>query len=109
MGNPLLPGQLSAGNIDLRHRPSVPNPEGGYSTVFSESGSRTPGGSEILYPRVVNGQILSSDDAWRHALSSGENLGTFGTIEAADQMGQMVHRQQEQQPLIDMLLRSFKF
>ena len=107
MGNPLLPGQLSAGNIDLRHRPSVPNPEGGMSTVFSESAGK--GGVEALYPRVVNGQVLTSDEAWRHYLTSGENLGTFSDVAAAEDMGQRIHRQQEQQPILDLLLRSFKF
>lgn len=107
MGNPLLPGQLIAGNIDLSRRPSVPNPEGGLSTVFSESSNQ--GGQEVLYPRVVNGQILSSDDAWQHYLKTGEHLGKFATVPAAEQMGQMVHRQQEQDPIVDLLLRSFRF
>jgi hypothetical protein len=107
MGNPLLPGQISAGNVNLSHRPSVPNPEGGTSTVFSESGGQN--GTEVLYPRVVNGQILSSEDAWKHYLATGENLGKFQTVEAADQMGQMIHRQQEMEPFVDMLLRAFRF
>jgi hypothetical protein len=107
MSNPLLPGQISAGNINLRYRPSVPNPEGGESTVFSESAGQR--GAEVLYPRVVNGKLLTSEEAWKHYLSTGENLGKFSTVAAADEMGQRVHRQQEQQPLIDMLLRAFKF
>jgi hypothetical protein len=69
MSNPLLPGQISAGNINLRYRPSVPNPEGGESTVFSESAGQR--GAEVLYPRVVNGKLLTSEEAWKHYLSTG--------------------------------------
>jgi hypothetical protein len=107
MGNPLLPGQLSSGNINLRHRPSVPNPEGGASTVFSESAGQ--GGNEVLYPRVVNGKILTPEEAWAHYLATGENLGKFSTVSAADEMGQRIHRQQEQEPMLDMLINAFRF
>jgi hypothetical protein len=106
-GNPLLPGQTEAGNIDLSHRPSVPNPEGGLSTVFSESSGQK--GLEVLYPRVVGGKVLSSDEAWDHYKRTGQHLGKFSTRDAADEMGQRIHRQQEQSPFVKNLLRSMRF
>ena len=105
---PVLPATV-LGNIDLSRRPSVPNPEGGYSTVFSESGGLRPDGPEMLYPRVVDGRILSSDEAWQHALNTGETLGIYPNVASADAAGQQIHRQQERAPMIKMLLDAFKF
>ena len=108
MGNPLMPGQLSAGNIDLSNRPSVPNPEaGGYSTVWSMS-IGTPEG-EVLIPRVKDGRILSEDEAVNEYYKTGENLGKFSTVPAADEYANLLHIQQQTAPLIRMLLNAYQF
>ena len=78
------------------------------STVFSES-SAGPDMIEVLFPRVVNGKILSSEDAWKHYRNTGEHLGRFFDSGVASEMGERIHRQQEQDSLIESLLRSLKF
>jgi len=104
----MMPGQVEAGNIsDLGHRPSIPNPEGGYSTVFSES-SGDKNGLEVLYPRAANGKILSSDEAWANYKNTGQHLGKFSNVDAAEKYGQMLHRQQEMSPQIKALLRGLR-
>lgn len=96
------------GNIDVRNLPSVPNPEaGGSSTVWSMSFG-TPEG-EVLIPRVKNGQILSEDQAVAEYYKTGEHLGKFPTVPIAEQYAQQLHIQQEQSPMIKMLLNSFKY
>lgn len=82
------------GNVDLFNRPSVPNPKGGVSTVYSMS-FKDKDGKETLIPRVVEGKILGPHEAVLHYKISGKHLGKFDTIEEADAMGQKIHQQQE--------------
>ena len=108
-GNPMMPGQVEAGNIpDIGHRPSVPNPEGGHSTVWSQGGAGKDG-LEVVHPRVVNGKILSPDEAWDHYKRTGEHLGKFTSVAAADKYGEMLHQQQAMSPAIKALLMGMKF
>jgi hypothetical protein len=86
--------QKEPGNIDLLNRPEVPNPEGGISTVLS-MGVGEDGGIEVLIPRVVGERILSPEDAIAHYVKSGEHLGKYGSIPAADAAAQQIHIEQE--------------
>jgi hypothetical protein len=107
-GNPLMKGQLSASNMNVSHLPSVWNPEAeGYSTVYSEGIGTDEG--EVLIPRIKNGRYLTSEEAQSDYRRTGENFGKFNDVGAANIFAQMLHREQEREPYIRNLLRSFKF
>ena len=93
------------GNIDLWDRPTVPNPEGGLSTLFSMGANFD--GEEVLIPRVRHGldRIMSEDEAVEHHLSTGEHLGRFGTVEEAQQEGERLHVNQEEIGRLKEVLR----
>lgn len=104
----LLRAQKKPGNIDVRNLPSVWNPEeNGFSTVWT-MGIGTPDG-EVLIPRVKHGKILSEEEAKDEYYRTGEHLGIFSTVRAGEEYAQRLHRQQEQSPSLEMLLRSLKF
>jgi len=70
-------GLLEPGNINIDDRPLVDLPEGGKGTVKSTSFEED--GREILIPTIVNGRVLSGEDAWSHYKETGEHLGIFDT------------------------------
>jgi hypothetical protein len=76
-------GMTAPGNIDLENRPTVKNPDGSISTLKSLSANFGQG--ETLLPTIVGGKVLSEEDAIKHFLKTGENLGTFESPEAASQ------------------------
>ena len=87
-GEPLPDGLIERGNIDLR-RPSIPNPEGGDSTVYSASFNF--GGEEVLLPLADEGRILTEEEAIEKYQRTGQHLGKFSTTEAADAYGEQLH------------------
>lgn len=86
-------GQYGYGNIDLTNRPIVKNSDGSISTVRSMSFNED--GKEILVPTVVNGKVVSDDEAIQHYHKTGEYLGKFDTIEEADKYAEQLHLQQQ--------------
>lgn len=86
-------GQYGAGNINLYNRPIVNNPDGTTSTVRSMSFS--DGKNEILIPTVVNGKIVSNDEAIDNYYKTGEYLGKFNTVDEANAYAENLHKQQE--------------
>lgn len=54
-------------------------------------------GGEVLIPTVVNGRVLSDEDAIAHYERTGENFGTFRTPDEATAYAEALHRQHEQQ------------
>lgn len=84
-------GLLERGNIDLYNRPSVPNPQGGTSTVYSTSFNI--GGKEVLVPRVSEDgkRILSPQEALEQYKQTGKHLGIFDTAENATKYAQQLH------------------
>lgn len=89
-----FPGLVEKGNIDLTKRTKVDMGDGTYGTVFSES--REEDGKEVLYPRIVNGKLLSSEEAWKHYKKTGEHLGKFDNPEDADAYAEKLHEAQEE-------------
>jgi hypothetical protein len=93
-------GHFEPGNIDVHNLPSVPNPHGGISTIWS-MGIADEEGNEILIPRVKYGRILGGpgddegDAARAEYERTGEHLGKFTTIEEANRFADWLHRQQE--------------
>ncbi len=91
------------GNIDLLHRPTVHNPDGSISTVFSFTFKLDEGpykGGALLLPGVIrdaHGRWITSHSptqvlaAWR---KTGQFLGIFHTNAAADRYGVLLHNQQ---------------
>lgn len=84
-----VPGLRVPGNINLNGRPLVANSDGSYSSELSFS--RGTGEGEVLVPRIVNGQLLSEDEAWNHYRKTGEHMGIFDTPDHADAYATEVH------------------
>lgn len=80
------------GNIDLTNRPIVRNADGSISTIRSMSFNED--GKEILVPTIVNGEVVSDDEAIQHYRNTGEYLGKFDTIEQADKYAEQLHSEQ---------------
>ena len=83
------------GNIDLNNRPVVKNKDGSISTVRSMSFEED--GKEVLIPTVVNGKVVSNDEAIKHYYETGEYLGKFDTVEEANKYAEKLHKEQEKQ------------
>jgi len=85
--------EYGAGNIDLDSRIVVENADGTFSTELSFSFEMD--GEIWLIPSVVNGELLSEDDAFDHFLETGEYLGCFPTVEECDHYAEWLHLRQE--------------
>lgn len=86
-------GQYGKGNIDLYNRPIVKNADGSISTVRSMSFN--DGRHEVLIPTVSNeGTILSEDKAIENYYKTGQYLGKFNTVSAANKYAQRLHNEQ---------------
>ena len=86
------------GNIDLTDRPRYVNEDGTISTVASTSFESD--GKHILVPTIVkdangNAKKLTTDEAWKHYLQTGEHLGVFNTQKEADEYAQNLHIEQD--------------
>lgn len=88
-------GQYGRGNIDLNNRQVVWNPDGSFSTEQSFSFYDEETGKEVLIPTVINGRIVSEDEAIDHYYKTGEYLGMFDTPEEADEYAEQLHQRQE--------------
>ncbi|QDP51270.1 MAG: hypothetical protein Unbinned7913contig1002_25 [Prokaryotic dsDNA virus sp.] len=86
---PQFEGLLEAGTIDLTNRPVIKNDDGSVSTELSFSFEDN--GVEILVPQIVNGEILSKKEAIRHFDKTGEHLGKFDSVEAANKAAEAIH------------------
>jgi hypothetical protein len=98
--NPLAPGMIEPGNIDLAHRPQVKNPDGSTSTVRSLGVNID--GQEVLIPTVSDdGRILSNQDAIAQYKATGRHLGKFESPGASTAYAQQLHTQQAHQYGLD--------
>lgn len=86
-------GLLTAGNIDLLHRPRVRNSDGSISTVRSFSVNLD--GREVLLPTVSDdGRIMSEDEAIRTFQRTGRHLGMFDSPSSATAYAEKLHEDQ---------------
>jgi len=81
------------GNINLANRPKVKNPDGSISTIRSMSFNEN--GKEVLIPTVINGRIVSDEEAINHYRKSGEYLGKFDSVEEANSYAEQLHKEEE--------------
>lgn len=86
------PGMLKPGNIDLEARPQVKMPDGSVATVRSIG--IDVDGKEVIIPTVVDGKVVSNDEAVAHFKKTGENLGTFDTPANATAYAKKLHEAQ---------------
>lgn len=86
---PVVPG-----NIDLDSRIVVAWDDGSFSTEISFSVNID--GLEVLLPSIIDGELVSEEEAIAHFFDTGEHLGMFETVEEAEQYSRWLHlRQQE--------------
>lgn len=71
------PQPLVAGNIVLTSRPLVPNFNDEISTLLTMSFNDNS--NEVVIPTVVNGSILTEEQAIAHYSSTGQHLGKFAS------------------------------
>lgn len=81
------------GNIDLDSRVPVENGDG-FSTELSFSVNID--GLEVLLPTIINGDVVSEEEAIEHFKETGEHLGMFVSPEAAEVYAHWLHLRQEQ-------------
>lgn len=86
-------GRYGRGNIDLNNRKVVRNKDGSIST--ERSFSVNIDGKETLLPTVVDGKIVSEDEAIDHYYKTGEHLGRFDTVEEAEAYAEELHKRQD--------------
>lgn len=85
---------VEEGNIDLKNRPIVKNPDGSISTVRSMSVGID--GKEVVIPTVSDdGKILTEDEAIKQYQTTGKHLGKFNTIEEANTFAEQLHNEQD--------------
>ena len=86
---------VEPGNIDLMHRPVVKNPDGSISTVLTMT-EQDQDGLWVNFPTIgPNGERWTPEQAWRYYLATGQHLGKFRTLEAAEAAAQSLHEDQE--------------
>ena len=86
-------GMVKPGNIDLNKRKVARNRDGSIST--EKSISIGVGKNEVLIPTVVNGKVVSDEDAIAHYKKTGENLGTFKSVAEANAYAEALHKRQQ--------------
>lgn len=87
-----VPQPVIRGNINIHHRPVVKNADGTVSTEVSFSIGTEQG--EVLIPQVVNGKLVSQEEAEAHYRQTGEHLGIFKTPQDANAYAEWLHDQQ---------------
>jgi hypothetical protein len=86
--------RLVRGNIDMKRRPAVKNPDGSVSSVRSISIGEDD--VEVLIPTVSDdGRIMSNDEAIASYKKSGKHLGKYRNIAAANRFARRIHESEE--------------
>lgn len=88
----LVPGMVKEANTELWDRPELQNPDGSVSTTSSISIGTDEG--EVLIPTVVDGVRLSEGDAIEHYRQTGQHLGVFSSVPAAEDYSLRLHNEQ---------------
>lgn len=86
-------GRWGEGNIDLNNRIVVHNQDQSISTERSFSVNLD--GKEVLLPTIILGKIVSEDAAIDYYYKTGQYLGKFNSIVAAEDYAERLHERQE--------------
>jgi hypothetical protein len=86
-------GRYGRGNIDLNDRKVVRNRDGSIST--ERSFSTNIDGKEVLLPTVIDGKVVSEDEAIDYYLQTGKHLGQFDTVKEAEDYAEQLHNRQD--------------
>lgn len=86
-------GQVEPGTIDFSKLPVVHNPDGSLSTVRSMS-FEDDNGVNVLVPTVVNGKVVSEDEAINEYYKTGRHLGKFSDYRSANRYAQLLHERE---------------
>jgi len=98
------PRVVEPGNLDLGQRPSVKNPDGGTSSVYSMS--INVDGKEYLIPRVSeDGRLLTEDEAVNMFYKTRNHLGVFSSPDSATDYAKALHEQQASYSEVPEMLR----
>jgi len=91
----------AGGNIDLNNRPIIHNPDGSISTVFSMTFGPEADGTWLLLPGVRLGlkRKMTPREAYAWYRKTGQYLGKFPTMAAADAYAESLHEDQASQYL----------
>lgn len=87
-------GQLAPGNINTQILPPVRNEDGSVSTVRSIGIGVD--GKTILIPTVINGKVVSNDEAIKSYQKTGAHLGEFDSPENATKFAERLHEREAQ-------------
>lgn len=88
-------GVLVPGNLPTGVTQQVQNPDGSISTVRSMSFGTDQG--EVLVPTVIDGRVVSDEEAMKHYYDTGQHLGIFASPEAATAYAQNLHNSHAEQ------------
>ena len=103
------PDLVEAGNIDLKKRPKLRNPDGSYSTVFTHTfplDEKNPNGPAVNVPGVIRtgarpGSYIKVPDgrkgeqmAWEAFKKTNEHLGIHKSLKAAIKAAEKLHEDQ---------------
>lgn len=90
-----IPGLVEPGNLDPYNRPVYKHADGqGYGTTMSFS-FNVPEKGEVLIPQIVNGKLLTQQEAVEHFRKTGEHFGIFDTPANADLFSTDLHNRQD--------------
>lgn len=78
-----------SGNLPLTIRWRAQNPDGSISTVRTMSIGTDKG--EVLIPTVYGNRVLSDEEAIQRWRKTGENFGTFASVDDANAYAEWLH------------------
>lgn len=85
-------GEIVKGNIDLADRPILQNTDGSISTEKSMS-FNAEDGYETIIPTIINGKEVSEKEAVAHYNKTGEHMGKYNSVNAAEEAAQTIHKE----------------
>jgi hypothetical protein len=89
-----IQGLITPGNIDVSKLPAIKNADGSVSTVRSISIEED--GKTYLIPTVIDGKVVSDDEATASFNKTGKHLGVFSDTKSADAYAQQLHESEAQ-------------
>ena len=86
-------GLVEPGNIPLKGRPLIDLGDGRVGSEYSIGIEEN--GKEVLIPTIYDGERHSAAEAVQHYRETGQHLGKYSSIEAANQAAQIIHSRED--------------